>query len=222
MLNKIGQRVKDRREMLSYTQADLAKMMGYHGKSAISKIENNEVSISIDKLIYLADILQTTTSYLLGLINDPELPEEKALQQLKHSNDMNNIPFITSVPVLGEVAAGSGSFAENHVIKYESIPSNWINTNEQYILLKVSGDSMEPLFVEGDLLLIKPQDDCDNGDYAIVLIDGENGVVKRFHRENDYIELISINPYYPPRKFVAAEMNRLRIFGVVKKCIRDF
>ena len=81
---------------------------------------------------------------------------------------------------------------------------------------------MSPKILEGDLVLVRCQDIVDSGDYAVVLIDGEDGVVKKVMLGRDYVELISENPYYPPRRFEGSDMDRIRIFGKVVESRRKF
>lgn len=125
------------------------------------------------------------------------------------------------IPILGDVAAGMGCFADNSIIGYETLPQAWINSHHEYILLRVKGDSMFPKFEENDLLLIKAQNSVDSGDYAVALIEDEVGVVKRIFYDRDWIELISANPSYPARRFEGADVQKIRIVGVVEKCIRN-
>lgn len=125
------------------------------------------------------------------------------------------------IPILGDVAAGMGCFADNSIIGYETLPQAWINSHHEYILLRVKGDSMFPKFEENDLLLIKAQNSVDSGDYAVALIEDEVGVVKRIFYGMDWIELISVNPSYPVRRFEGADVQKIRVVGVVEKCIRN-
>lgn len=125
------------------------------------------------------------------------------------------------LPILGTVAAGIGAYADNAIDGYEYAPSSWVHDGTE-VFLKVKGDFMYPKFEENDLLLIHPQENIENGEYGVVLIDGNDGVVKRVMINKDSIELISINPLYPPRIFKQEDMSRLRIFGKVKKLIRNY
>ena len=56
----------------------------------------------------------------------------------------------------------------------------------------------------------------------MVMVDNEMGVVKRLVYGNDYIELQSVNPMYPPRRFNGADMEKIRVFGKVKGMKRTF
>ena len=62
----------------------------------------------------------------------------------------------------------------------------------------------------------------DSGTYAVVIIDDDDGVVKKVRYGKDWIELISENPYYPPRRFEGEDVQRVRIFGRVMESKHKF
>ena len=70
-LNNMGQRIKERRTALGWTQWDLAQKLGYTSKAVICKIEKGERDIAQSKVLGFADALLTTPEYLLGLTDDP-------------------------------------------------------------------------------------------------------------------------------------------------------
>ena len=80
---------------------------------------------------------------------------------------------------------------------------------------------MSPLIDDGSEILVKKQDCVDNGQIGVVLIDGEDAVVKKISYGDDWIELISVNPYYPPRRFEGADVQRVRVLGLVKKVSKN-
>ena len=90
-----------------------------------------------------------------------------------------------------------------------------------YIWVNVQGDSMSPLIDDGSKILIKKQESVDSGQIAVVLIDGEEAVVKKIQYGKDWIELISVNPYYPPRRFEGSEVLRVRVVGLVKQIMKE-
>ena len=55
-----------------------------------------------------------------------------------------------------------------------------------------------------------------------MLVDGEDGLVKRIEIDSTHLSLISENPYYPPRRFDREQMNRVRIFGKVISHVRKY
>lgn len=124
------------------------------------------------------------------------------------------------IPVIGRVAAGLACHADMDIEGYEYAPAEDINPDENYVYLRVKGDSMSPLILEDDLILVRCQDIVDSGTYAVVIIDNEDGVVKKIYMSKGRIELRSENPYYPPRIFEGEECARVRIFGKVIECKR--
>lgn len=204
-----GERIKQLRKEHKMTQEQLGDVIGVQ-KAAIQKYEKGTVqNIKRASLIKLAEVLDTTPEYILGW------------------NTPNNIePFNTdemvSIPIIGKVAAGISCFAENNIVGYESIPKSDISPSEQYAFLRVTGDSMYPIFMEDDLVLIRIQSSVDSGSYAAVTIDNADGVLKRVVYGKDFIELQSVNPMYPPRRFEKEEVTRIRVFGVVKESKRKY
>ena len=109
-----------------------------------------------------------------------------------------------------------------NIIGYETVPASQINPNEDYVVLTVSGDSMYPEFQDGDHVLVRVQSSVDSGDYGIVFIDGDSAVIKKITYGDDWIELVSVNPMYPPRRFENEDVLNIRGFGLVKKSWRCY
>jgi len=122
-----------------------------------------------------------------------------------------------TIPVLGSVIAGIPIDAIEDIIDYEEIGEDILRTGTDFFGLKVKGDSMSPMLLEGDTLIIKKQDDCENGDIAVVLINGDDATVKKVVKHETGIILQPINPSYDPLSFTKKEVNKLpvRIIGTV-------
>ena len=207
---ELYKRIKARREELGMSQEELATKLGYKSRSTINKIEMGKNDITQSKIKAFAQALNTTPAYLMGWEDN-------------NSIDSNNEREDTiPIPIVGEVAAGMGRIADNHTIGYMNIPSSWLSSAEEHVLLKISGDSMEPEMHSGDLALIRYQSSVDSGSYAVALIDDENGVIKRVLYGKGWIELQSTNTMYAPRRFEGEDLSRIRIFGLVKKIIREY
>ena len=197
--NKVlaGNRIKSRRLELELTLSEIANMIGV----APSTIQRYEA----------------------GSIARPKIPVLKAIASALPANaypaDMSGN---VRIPVIGRVAAGLACHADMDIEGYEYAPAEDINPDENYVYLRVKGDSMSPLILEDDLILVRCQDIVDSGTYAVVIIDNEDGVVKKIYMSKGRIELRSENPYYPPRIFEGEECARVRIFGKVIECKRKF
>ena len=124
-----------------------------------------------------------------------------------------------NIPIYTPTAAGFGHYADNEIIGYEEVPAEWVNNFEDYCIVRVDGDSMSPKFEDNDLLLIKNQDSVDSGTIAVVLVDGEKSFVKKVVYGKGWIELVSINPEYPPLRFEGKDVLRVCVFGAVERCI---
>ena len=101
----------------------------------------------------------------------------------------------TRIPVLGKVVAGIPIEAIEEILDYEEIPQSMAN-NGNYFALQINGESMEPKFSNGDVVIVRKQDDVDNGDIAIVLVNGNDATVKKIKKFDNGINLIPTNPAY--------------------------
>jgi repressor LexA len=120
------------------------------------------------------------------------------------------------IPVLGTVAAGIPIDAIEDIIDYEEIPEAVAKQGE-YFGLKIKGSSMEPRIKEDDVVIVKKQESVDNGDIAIVMVNGNEATCKKVSKQPSGITLIPLNPSYEPIFYSNEEINTLpvRILGKV-------
>lgn len=126
------------------------------------------------------------------------------------------------IPIIGIASAGSGCYAEQHIYGYETIPKTNINVYKDYTVIKIKGDSMNPDFQEGDNVLVEVQPMVESGDIAVVIIDGEDALIKQVYFTKSNITLVSFNSKYPPKIYEKKEMNRVKIFGKVITLLRHY
>lgn len=126
------------------------------------------------------------------------------------------------IPIIGTVTAGPNGTA------YEDYEGDeWTDAQDVrgggYFYLRVKGDSMTgDGILPNDLALVRETPEVEYGDIAVVLVDGEEGTIKRVYRLDDGIMLQSSNPAYPPRIFRGNELEKVRIVGKVKQTIRRY
>lgn len=101
------------------------------------------------------------------------------------------------IPVLGKVQAGVPVEAIEDIIGYEEIPIKMAE-NGDYFCLAVRGDSMEPKFSDGDVVIVRKQPDIESGEIAIVMINGEDATIKKVIKQEDGILLRPSNDKYEP------------------------
>ena len=114
------------------------------------------------------------------------------------------------IPVLGRLQAGIPVEAIEDVIDYEEIPLKMAECGE-YFGLAVRGDSMEPKFSEGDVVIVRRQPDIESGDIAIVMINGEDATIKKVLKQESGIMLMPSNDKYEPCFFDKKRMEEKHV-----------
>lgn len=207
----IGEIIYNRRKELGLTLEEIGNATGV-SKSTVKKWENGFIAnMRRDKIEKLAKILQISPIVLLGNKNEDDKPNAKILSAGEN---------IYKIPVFSSVSAGFGAYACSDVIDYMHLfIANPADVPEM-LCIKVTGDSMYPKIEDGDIIVVRKQDSVDSGSIAVVLVDGEEGFVKKVIYDNEIIELHSINPEYAPKIFKGAEVLRVRVVGIVKQVIK--
>jgi repressor LexA len=124
----------------------------------------------------------------IGLLKrDPSKP--RAIELLdRAAQELRRVVRPDGLPLLGAVAAGQPILAEENIEEYVSVPAAAGGTDGAY-LLRVRGESMKNAgIMEGDLVVVRPQDSADDGDIVVALV-GEDATVKRYFRERDHVRL---------------------------------
>ena len=121
---------------------------------------------------------------------------------------------VVNVPILGNVAAGEPILAIQNIDNYFPIPSEYM-PNEQSFLLQVKGESMINAGIfDGDLILVKEQHVCNNGDMVVALVE-DSATVKTFYKEDGHIRLQPENDTMDP--IIVSDCQILgKVFGVFR------
>ena len=202
----VGERIRNLRKEKGMSADKLGELIG-KDRATVYRYESQDIeNMPTSVLEPLAKALGTTPAELMGWnSNVSPLPKSNVFMR----------------PLFNSVAAGFGVVADNTIVSYIPTFITTPSEQEQYIWISVQGDSMSPLIDDGSEILVKKQDCVDNGQVGVVLIDGEDAVVKKISYGDDWIELVSINPYYPPRRFEGADVQRVRVLGLVKKVSKN-
>lgn len=189
--------LKDEQEL---SISELARRVGM-AKSAVSRYFNKTRQFPLNRAHDFAAALNTTTEYILGIDN--------VKSKSKKTKGV-------TIPVLGEVAAGIPIEAIEDIIDYEEISKDMAHTGD-FFGLRIKGDSMSPRISEGDVVIVRQQNDAESGDIVIVLVNGESATCKRLMKYKDGISLISFNPMYHPMTFSNDEIESkpIKIIGKV-------
>lgn len=192
--------IKRLREEKGLSQEMLAKLTGYTDRSSITKIEKGQVDLQQSKIELFAKALGTTSKELVGW----------------KDTDISSTKKGITIKVLGRVAAGIPIEAVEDIIDTEEISEELARTGE-FFGLQIHGDSMEPRIYDGDVVIVRQQDDAENGEIVIAMVNGDDAVCKRLSKYAGGISLVSLNSKYDPLIFTNEEiLNKpIRIIGKV-------
>lgn len=202
---KIGDKIKMLRKQRGLTQTELGEKLGVK-TNAVSKWECGRVEdIPMSKVKAMSALFDVPPSFL---IDEEKLPS-------------NAIPLdLTSqhrIPILGRIAAGLPLYAEQNVEGYTLTD---LNGGAEYFALRVSGDSMNAIGInDGYLIIVRRQDEVENGEVAVVMVGDEDATVKRFYASDNTVTLLpqSTNPIHKPQIYDVAK-TKIQVLGRVVKC----
>lgn len=126
---------------------------------------------------------------------------------------------VVEVPVLGRIAAGRPLLATEQVEDTLPLPRSWVR-GEEVFLLKVTGESMAPLILPGDLVMVRVQPRVGRGDIAVVMVE-EEATLKRVYEEAGGLVLKGDNPDFTPLRFSPAQAAQVQILGKVTGVYRN-
>lgn len=130
---------------------------------------------------------------------------------------------VIEIPLLGTVKAGYDYMAQENWEGTIDIDKKLAESGEMFAL-KVHGDSMYPVLIEDDIVIIKKQDDFENGDIVVAIINGDEATIKKGKKSDNSILLQPLNTNYEPLIFTYDEMKTIpvTIVGIVKQLKREF
>lgn len=148
--------------------------------------------------------------------------EKSDLIENKDKLDKLGNPVI-EIPLLGTVKAGYDYLAQENWIGTVDIDKKLAESGE-FFALKIHGDSMFPVLIEDDIVVIKKQDDFESGDIVVALINGDEATIKKGKKSENSILLQPLNTSYEPLIFTYDEMKSIpvKIIGIVKQLKREF
>ncbi|MDD2586151.1 MAG: transcriptional repressor LexA [Syntrophomonadaceae bacterium] len=130
-----------------------------------------------------------------GLIRkDPSIP--RAIIPVNQESDVTAVEPL-SIPIIGNVAAGSPILAEQNIEGYLPVPADFISQGTHFVL-RVKGESMiEAGILNDDYLIVRQQEDAANGEIIVAIV-GDEATVKRYYRHDEYVELRPENSAMKP------------------------
>lgn len=196
---------KNLRKSMGFTQDEIANKLKI-AKSTVSMYETGKRQPDFKKLIEIANLFNVNMDYLLGR-SDISL----AFSTNKSGNNSG-----LWIPVLGRLTAGIPINMVTDIIDQEQITEEMAAAGE-YFALQIHGDSMEPRMKDGDVVIVRQQEDAESGEVVIATINGDDATCKRLRKYAEGIMLLSTNPAYEPMTFTNHDIEELpvKILGKV-------
>ena len=196
--------IKKLRSKFGINQTELGNKIGLSAR-AIGFYESSDRDIPTSKLQKIADYFNVSTDYVLG-----------------RSNDLQD--DVKQIPLLGKIQAGEPTTMFLDVIDYIDIPADMARGNKELFALKTTGKSMEPNFIEGDILIFEKTEDCENGQFCAVSVNGDDATFKKVTKTDAGIMLQPLNPDFETKFYTNEQIASLpvTIIGVLKQIRRNF
>mgnify|MGYP003004736719 CR=1 FL=1 len=209
-MNKLnfGQKIKKLRNEKGWTQEYVAEQLNI-SIPALSRYESGTYEPkSLSIVSDFAKLYNVSSDYLLGL--EVEYDEK------------DSSPSSAVVLVYGTIPAGIPIECIEEIIDTEEIPASMLKGGKQYFGLRIKGNSMSPTYLDGDTLILEKVEDCENGQDAVVMINGNDGTFKRVFKNENGIILQPLNPEYQPLVFSNEQILNLpvKIIGVAREIRR--
>ncbi|MBP7213300.1 MAG: helix-turn-helix domain-containing protein [Anaerolineaceae bacterium] len=190
------ERLKIARKAKGMTQSELAERISV-SRQAYSSYETGVRDPDTKTLLEIANILEVDLDFLLGRTDTPTSKNSQL------------------IPLLGSVPAGTPIEAIEDIETYIDYFPNFVKHGELFAL-RVKGDSMAPELKNGDIAIIEKQDFINNGDIAVVRVNGEDVTIKRVKPTRNGIRLVPTNPAYDSLEFSKEEVATLPVTIVGK------
>ncbi len=201
---KIGDKIRMLRKRKGLTQTELGEKLGVK-TNAVSKWECGRVEdIPMSKVKAMSVLFDVTPSFL---IDDEQLPSNATPLDV-HS--------FHRIPILGRIAAGLPLYAEQNIEGYTLTD---LNGGAEYFALRVKGDSMNAARIqEGDVLIVRRQEEVENGEVAVVMVGEDDATVKRFYSAGNTVTLMpqSTNPQHQAQMYDLRK-TKIKVLGKVVK-----
>lgn len=207
-MNDILQRILQIMDKREIKASEFCKATGIK-QSTFATWKQKNRNPQIEYLPVISDFLGVSQDYLTGRIVDN-------VELMPATNSTKTINVYGSVP------AGVPIKAIEDIKCQIDIPLEWTKGGQEYIALKVKGDSMFPKYLDGDTIVIRLQPDCENGQECVVFVNGDDATFKKVIKKDNCVILQPLNPIYDP---IIVDFNDeskpFRILGVIVQLRRE-
>lgn len=172
---ELGEYLKSIREQkqLTLRQVDYKSDVSFSHLSMIEKGSRKALPLTLKELARVYNIDYIDLLEKAGYIN---LAEREKINSILPDNNITGVDKkvdkSATVFIYGTIPAGTPIELIEDVIDTEEIDADMLKGGKQYFGLKIKGHSMEPDYLDGDVIILQKADDCENGDDCVVMVNG--------------------------------------------------
>ncbi len=185
-------------------------------KSGSVKAFSTEIGLAYTTVRSILErgVFNAKVENVIKICNGLNIRPEDIMDIKKPEPQLETLP-VKKIPVVSKVSAGLPIYSEENLIDYIYFATNKLNSDKEEFGLKVSGDSMDKIFQDGDIVVVEKDSVVENGQLGVVMINGYNATVKRIRYNGDQIILIpeSNNSSHYPQ--VYGKNDEVKIIGRV-------
>lgn len=200
----IAERIEEGLRIRGMKQIDLVNLTGI-GKSSISTYLTGEYEPKQRNIYKIAKALNVSEAWLMGL----DVPMERVAQSI-------SVEEIIQIPVYGKISAGQPLEMVENIIDYTYITAAEAKKGS-FFALEVNGDSMDRIIPNGSRVVVRKQEELENGEIGVIVVNGYDATIKRYERDENMVFLYpeSNNPEHRVQKYNLKE-TPISILGKVE------
>lgn len=182
MKEKFSTRLSRALTLKNIKPVELAEKTGLP-KSGISQYLKDICIPKEKNIVKIANVLNVNKDWLMGY----DVPMDRNVIDINSDISIETYP----IPLYGEISAGEPNWAEEDLEGYLPIAPELMGiiNPQEYFFLRVNGESMNKIMRNGSFALIHKQDYVENGEIAVVLVNGDNATIKKFTKQDNIIVL---------------------------------
>ncbi len=210
-----AQRIRHGLDIRKMSQKDLCEKTGIP-KSAMSQYCRGSFVPKQERTALIAKALDVNEAWLMGYDVAMERDIPNASLDLPSDAILLDLSKYHRIPILGRISAGLPLYADEHI---ESYTLTDLNGGAEYFGLRVHGDSMNAIGInDGYIIIVRRQEEVEQGEVAVVLVNDEDATVKRFYSSDTTVTLMpqSTNPEHKPQMYDLSR-TAIRVLGKVVK-----
>jgi len=198
------------------TAAELSRRSGID-EATISNYRKGKYEPRQVKLELVAKALDVSIGWLMGA----DMP------MLRFGESYPSSVILSDEVEVSEIAQVAAGFDKAPLSNFEydkfAVPRSYLAGHDvgECFIIRVKGDSMYPLYIDGDRVLSRRADALDYSGEIGLVMDGETATIKKVEFGSGWLRLVPINPAYAPRTIKGADLEQVRIIGIPMVLLRE-